>query len=122
MGCGRGGLVPSELKSETVDLIRESRDQGARLKKACETLELPFRTFLRWQKEIRPDGRHTAKRRIPRKLTEEERETFLEVANSERFCDQTPGQIVANLLEEGTYYGSERTLYRLLRERQALSP
>ena len=37
--------------------------------------------------------------------------------NSERFCDQAPAQVWAELLDEGTYLASVSTMYRLLRDR-----
>ncbi|MGH2697934.1 MAG: hypothetical protein ACRDJL_01870 [Actinomycetota bacterium] len=39
---------------------------------------------------------------------------MLEVLHSERFCDVAPGEVVATLLDEGTYLASERTMYRIL--------
>lgn len=48
-------------------------------------------------------------------------EEFLEVANSPRFADKTPDQIVAELAQEGRYLGSASTLYRILRRRDALA-
>jgi putative transposase len=50
-----------------------------------------------------------------------EQESFLAVANSPRFADMTPEQIVAKLAEEGVYYASASTLYRILRRRKALA-
>jgi putative transposase len=36
------------------------------------------------------------------------------VLDSERFCDTAPAEVVATLLDEGTYLASERTMYRIL--------
>lgn len=52
--------------------------------------------------------------RPPRSLTEAERQEVLAEARSERFIDRSPEHIVTTLLEEGKYYCSIRTLYRLL--------
>ena len=52
----------------------------------------------------------------PWALGQEERATVLEVLHSERFVDVAPAEIVAMLLDEGTYLCSERTMYRLLEE------
>jgi putative transposase len=49
----------------------------------------------------------------------------LEQLHSERFIDDSPAQVYATLLDEGTYLASERTMYRILagqgqsRERRA---
>lgn len=51
-----------------------------------------------------------------RALVAEERQTVLETLHSERFVDSSPAQVVATLLDEGTYLCSERTMYRILAE------
>jgi len=51
----------------------------------------------------------------PNALSEPERRTILEVLHRERFVDRAPAQVWATLLDEGTYLGSESTMYRLLR-------
>lgn len=52
-------------------------------------------------------------------LTKEERECILEELCSERFVDRSPRQVYATLLDEGVYLCSWRTMYRLLKEKQA---
>jgi putative transposase len=53
-------------------------------------------------------------------LTSEEEQEFYRRANSKRFRDMNPAQIVAILASEGTYFASESTLYRILRKQKAL--
>lgn len=113
-------MISAETKEQAVVLIQEAVASGARVKQACEILELPFRTYLRWRHGAVHDRRPDATRTIPRALSIEEIERFYRCANEPRFRDKTPGQIVAILLEEGTYFGSERTLYRILAAKQAL--
>ena len=43
-----------------------------------------------------------------------------EVLNSERFADYAPREIYATLLDEGTYLCSWSTMYRILREADAV--
>jgi hypothetical protein len=43
-----------------------------------------------------------------------EQNRLLGVLDSERFADTAPGAVYATLLDEDHYYGSERTMYRLL--------
>ena len=50
----------------------------------------------------------------PWALDPEEVSHVLGVLHSERFVDVAPAEIVATLLDEGTYLCSERTMYRLL--------
>ncbi|MGH9439536.1 MAG: IS3 family transposase [Terriglobia bacterium] len=102
-------------------LIGEAVVAGARVKNACQTLEISFRSYLRWKAGKLEDGRKGAAKTVPRKLSDEEREAFYKEANTARFRDMTPDQIVAILCEEGTYYGSERTLYRIFTDKKALA-
>lgn len=53
-------------------------------------------------------------------LSPAERTAIWEMMNSPRFADQTPYEIVPQLLDEGQYLSSIRTLYRVLAENQAL--
>lgn len=49
-----------------------------------------------------------------RALSQGERDRVLAVLTSERFCDRTPRDVYASLLDEGTYLCSWRTMYRML--------
>lgn len=50
----------------------------------------------------------------PRALPEHERVRVLDYLRSPRFADQTPTEVFASLLDEGTYLCSIRTMYRIL--------
>ena len=52
--------------------------------------------------------------RPPLAFSDAEQQCVLDVLNSERFADCSPRQTYATLLDEGTYLGSVRTMYRLL--------
>ncbi len=58
-----------------------------------------------------------APRHSPRALTATEADEIVTVLDNERFCDKSPAQVWAVLLDEGTYLASISTMYRLLRER-----
>ena len=60
--------------------------------------------------------RKGASKRMPRKLTATEKKEILDTACSNRFADTNPYQIVAILLEEGTYIASPSSFYRVLRD------
>ena len=49
------------------------------------------------------------------KLSATERQRILDVVNSPRFRDLSPKQIVPTLADEGTFFASESTMYRVLR-------
>ncbi len=50
----------------------------------------------------------------PLKLSAQERQTVIDLLHSERFVDASPHTIQATLLDEGRYYCSTRTMYRIL--------
>ena len=50
----------------------------------------------------------------PRAIPNDEQQRILAVLNEPRFCDQSPAEVYATLLDEGTYLCSLRTLYRIL--------
>ena len=83
---------------------------------ACGSVELPRATYYR--SRSRPEV--AIRRRSPRRLTDAERQCVLETLTSERFCDQSVRQVWAQLLDEGTYLCSVRTMYRILAENQAV--
>ncbi len=99
-----------------MELIDEAVTNGARLFKACEVLEISVRTYYRWKSGKVSDLRKGAEKRVPRKLTKVEKLEILNISCSERFADTNPYQIVAILLEEGTYIASASSFYRVLRE------
>lgn len=55
------------------------------------------------------------------KLGLAERLHILQILNSERFVDQAPLQIYAQLLDEGTYLCSVSTMYRVLGENKQVT-
>ena len=78
---------------------------------ACAALALSRATFYRRQLSSPP----AAPRPSPaRALSAHERAEVLDLLHSERFVDKAPRQVVAALLDEGTYLCSPRTMYRLL--------
>ena len=54
----------------------------------------------------------------PLKLSDIERQHIHELLVSPPFVDQAPATVVANLLDDGKYLCSERTMYRILHEHQ----
>lgn len=79
---------------------------------ACDALSIPRSTYYRLSSD--KVGLEKVRKESPRKLSEEEEMRILSVMNSDRFCDMAPGEIYATLLDEGQYYCSERTMYRIL--------
>jgi putative transposase len=52
----------------------------------------------------------------PRALALCERQKILDILHSARFVDSAPRQVYATLLDEGIYYCSVRTMYRILQD------
>lgn len=90
---------------------------------ACAALSVSRATHYR-RREPR-HGPPTPRPAPARALSQEERSIALGLLHSDRFIDSAPAEVVATLLDEGTYVASERTLYRILeaagevRERRA---
>jgi putative transposase len=79
---------------------------------ACQALGVPRASFYRAQA---PRVQATPKPHdSPRRLSDAERQTVLEILHSPRFVDKAPAEVYATLLDEQTYHCSERTMYRIL--------
>ena len=94
----------------------DERDAVLTVAEACESVELPRATYYRFKSP--PEV--TTRPQSPRRLTDIERQRVLETLTSERFCDQSVRQVWAQLLDEGRYLCSVRTMYRILQEHQAV--
>ena len=82
------------------------------LKRACEALSINRATFYRRQGVTSLET--SARPQPPLKLSAPERQTVVDLMHSERFVDTSPHTIYATLLDEGCYYCSVRTMYRIL--------
>ena len=71
--------------------------------------------YRRHRKSPPPPRRAHARKPPPRALSPAERAAVLGVLHEERFVDQAPASIYADLLDEGRYLCSVPTMYRLLR-------
>lgn len=87
---------------------------------ACFSLGVPRATFYRQRPLLGPSpdavpaDPPVARSRPARALTEDEQHQVLSVLHSERFQNAAPAAIHAQLLDEGQYLCSPRTMYRLL--------
>jgi putative transposase len=88
-------------------------EQATSTKKACELLGANRSTVLRRRRP--PVLGPPAPRPEPaNKLTETERQKVLSVLRSPEYRDLAPAQVWAQLLDDGIYLCSIRTMYRLL--------
>ncbi len=84
------------------------------LKAACEAVGIARATLYRDRTARLQPTPPTPRPAPARSLTPDERRRVLELARSERFVDQAPAQIYNQLLDEGAYVCSIRTMYRIL--------
>lgn len=84
-------------------------------KAACEALKVPRSSFYRFhgeKKDMCPD-RPTP----PLSLTLEEKKVVSDLLHSNEFQDKAPYQVYASLLDQGQYYCSISTMYRILKDK-----
>jgi len=95
---------------------------GARLKQAARTIGLSYRTLIRWKQQDGGLDRRNGPMAPPvNKLSEQEKQQSLDVANSKPFRDLPPKQIVPKLADQGIFIGSESSFYRVLRQHNMIN-
>lgn len=83
---------------------------------ACRALEVPRASYYRFfNPRVFPAARRPSP---PRALSPQERQVVLDTLHSERFVDKAPLEVYATLLDEGVYFCSTRTMYRILDDNQ----
>ncbi len=116
-------MISAPDRKMAVELISEAVDSGAALYKACAELGISKRTYNRWKETDSDyiDKRTICERPEPvNKLSQEEKETILEMMNSEEFASKTPCEVVPMLADRGIYLASESTFYKILKEAKEL--
>ena len=111
-------------REKIVSLINEARACGARLERSCEEADISLRTYRRWYHNglVQSDQRPLIPKAAPsNKLTTEERQAIINVANEPEYSSLPPSQIVPTLLDQGVYLGSESSFYRVLKECEQLN-
>jgi putative transposase len=82
---------------------------------ACDALAIPRSGFYRLQARMHTSPVEPKTRPSPpRALSADERQGVLNLLHADRFADQAPHEVYATLLDEGEYYCSIRTMYRIL--------
>ena len=110
-------MIPLPERQQIMQWVEEASAAGARCHKACELLGIAPRTLQRWRQcgELVDDARSTRSYVPANKLSNQEREQIIAVANREEFAHLPPSQIVPQLADRGEYIASESTFYRVLR-------
>ena len=112
----------SAHRQETIHLIDEARQTGARQSKACEVMVISAKTYQRWGRpENQHDGRLQAKHEPANRLTELERQRMITLVNEPEYADLSPSKIVPKLADEGRYLACESSFYRVLKAHKQLT-
>ena len=108
------------VRKEILILVDEAKSSGATMKGISSTVGYSTRTLNRWRSS-QVDQRTQRDDFIPaNKLSDNERENLIKVANNEEYKNLSPQQIVPKLADKGVYLASESTFYRVLRENRQL--
>jgi transposase InsO family protein len=105
-----------------LELTAQALSSGARLHQIAEVIGLSARTLMRWRESDACEDQRKGPGQAPaNKLSEDEREQILRVANSSQYRDMSPKQIVPKLADQGIYIGSESSFYRILKDHQMIN-
>jgi transposase InsO family protein len=105
-----------------LELVEQMTAEGVTVAAATKVIGVSPRTVERWRRrDSSEDQRRGPKTEPANKLSAEEREQVLKVADSAEYRDLSPKQIVPKLADQGTYVASESTFYRVLREQGQLA-
>ncbi len=89
---------------------------GARLFKACETIQLCQRRLRRWRK-TEEDGRKGGYRAVGQRLSDSEKDAVVAAFNRPEIADLPVKVACATLMDQGIYAASPSTCARVLAER-----
>jgi putative transposase len=109
-----------------MSMIEQHRDQIGTLS-LCQALKIPKASFYRQQTQKTGTVLVATRQRPEHALSDAEQQTVLDTLHEPRFVDLAPPQVYAQLLEQGQYLCSIRTMYRILaandeiRERRAVA-
>jgi putative transposase len=96
-----------------MDVVEELEDPQVPITQACAALGISRATLYRQTQPAKPSP-VPVRRPSPRRLSDLERQTVLDVLHSDEFVDQPPPEVYATLLSRGVYHASIRTMYRVL--------
>ena len=111
-------MISPQDRRETVTLVQEAAAAGARATEACRFIGLDYGTFCKWRDHPEDEDRRSTCERKPnrRSLSAEEKAVVIERLCRPDVCDLSPRQAFYKLLDQGEYYCSQSTIYRLFKE------
>lgn len=96
-------------------LVQTAVGNGARLSRACAVIGLSARTYQRWVRAPQVEDQRRGPLTPPKhKLSAEEEQALIALANEPAHRNLTPEQIVATAADQGRYIASERSMRRVL--------
>ena len=94
--------------------VTEALGEDVGVSEACRALSVPRSSVYRARQ---PQAERAPRPTSPRALSDEEKAKIRVILNSERFCDSSPREVYATLLDEdGVYLCHWRTMYHILHE------
>lgn len=99
------------------DIQQLSQDKGIATATLCHALDIPRASYYRHNNRNIHNNTIIPSCIPANKLTPTEQKLVLDILHSERFVDSSPYDVFYTLLDEGDYYCSIRTMYRLLEQR-----
>jgi transposase InsO family protein len=110
--------VKAALRTLIVTALDIAVQSGARLFKACQTIQLCPRRLRRWRK-TEEDGRRGGYRAQGQRLSEAEKDAVVEAFRQKEIADLPLKVACATLMDKGQYLASPSTCARVLAERDA---
>lgn len=110
--------MKADLRTLIIVALDIAVQSGARLFKACETIQLCPRRLRRWRKTD-GDGRKGGYRAVGQKLSEAEKDEVVADLNRPEVVDLPVKVACATLMDQGIYTASPSTCARVLAERDA---
>ncbi len=98
-----------------LEITQKAKTHKVRQSAICGGIGIEIRTLQKWRQEGLLDKRKGAPKVVHNKLTEEEERKIQGKACSFKHKEKTPGEIVAELAEEGEYIASVSSFYRVFK-------
>jgi transposase InsO family protein len=96
-----------------MDVLEELDDPTVPIVQACAALGISRATLYRQTQPVKLFSM-PVRAPSPRRLSDTEQQSLLDVFHSDEFVDQPPHEVYAALLSRGVYLASIRTMYRVL--------
>lgn len=111
----RGAHRSLEEKERIIDFIKLAQHYKVKIQTACILAGISVKSYYNWQNHSKDDKRN-GPNVVQNKLSEDEVASVLKTICKPEYCDSAPYQIYNKLLDDGKYYCSESTMYRLMKK------